>query len=323
MPVKYRDFVAAHLRGLTVLVLLTLAMPAEAVAYFLPSTAEPIENIERLGSITLPTGQYGVVNRPSEVRSGKINRQSWRVGGVSDIFSLFEALRDNIVGQGFNITLECASTQCGGFDFRYGIETTPPPDFLVDLQEFHYADFRKDEEIVTLLVSKVNGLGYVQFIDILPDASAPLPLEPAVTAAQKTELEPIPEVGAQSGLGTVDAVIDPSERQILSVGFSSGATTPSTYDANEFAVIAAKMAADETLTAYIVGHSDQSGGLAVNQSITRARANAVRQILINDYRVAGDRVLAEGVGFLAPIATNDTEEGRVKNRRIEIIYLRN
>jgi outer membrane protein OmpA-like peptidoglycan-associated protein len=69
----------------------------------------------------------------------------------------------------------------------------------------------------------------------------------------------------------------------------------------------------------LVGHTDASGSLAANIAVSERRAEAVAQVLIDRYGVDRDRVTAEGVGFLAPRATNQTEEGRQKNRRVEVV----
>jgi outer membrane protein OmpA-like peptidoglycan-associated protein len=53
--------------------------------------------------------------------------------------------------------------------------------------------------------------------------------------------------------------------------------------------------------------------------LSERRAEAAAQVLIDRYGVDRDRVTAKGVGFLAPRATNQTEEGRQKNRRVEVV----
>lgn len=68
----------------------------------------------------------------------------------------------------------------------------------------------------------------------------------------------------------------------------------------------------------IVGHTDTRGGEVSNQSLSERRAAAVREVLVRD-GVDPQRMSARGVGETRPIATNDTPEGRAKNRRVELI----
>jgi OmpA-OmpF porin, OOP family len=70
---------------------------------------------------------------------------------------------------------------------------------------------------------------------------------------------------------------------------------------------------------WVVGHTDNVGGQAFNQELSDNRANAVVDALRDDYDIKGKRLKGAGVGLLAPTASNATEEGRAKNRRVELI----
>jgi OOP family OmpA-OmpF porin len=73
----------------------------------------------------------------------------------------------------------------------------------------------------------------------------------------------------------------------------------------------------------LVGHTDDTGDLQANTSVSTRRAQAVRTRLINAHGVASDRIEAQGVGYLAPITSNATAEGRDLNRRVEAVLLLN
>ncbi len=79
------------------------------------------------------------------------------------------------------------------------------------------------------------------------------------------------------------------------------------------------LAADPTLKLVIVGHTDSQGPFDHNIDLSKRRANAVAKALTKDYGVAADRLLAFGAGMAAPAASNDAEEGRAKNRRVELV----
>ena len=70
----------------------------------------------------------------------------------------------------------------------------------------------------------------------------------------------------------------------------------------------------------ITGHTDNVGTDRFNQSLSEQRANSVRDDLIKR-GIKADRIEAEGKGKTEPIATNDTEEGRAQNRRVEFTIL--
>ncbi len=73
------------------------------------------------------------------------------------------------------------------------------------------------------------------------------------------------------------------------------------------------------LSLHVVGHTDSQGSLDHNLGLSKRRAEAVKNALIRDFGVAAGRLTPNGVASLAPVATNGTEEGRAKNRRVELV----
>ena len=73
--------------------------------------------------------------------------------------------------------------------------------------------------------------------------------------------------------------------------------------------------------AEIQGHTDNRGGAKQNQALSDARAKAVRDA-VTKYDISADRLTAKGYGQDKPIATNDTPEGREKNRRVEAVIIK-
>jgi outer membrane protein OmpA-like peptidoglycan-associated protein len=73
------------------------------------------------------------------------------------------------------------------------------------------------------------------------------------------------------------------------------------------------------LRLHVVGHTDNIGQLDYNMDLSRRRAVAVVEALASTHAVAGERLRAAGVGPLAPAAPNTTEEGRARNRRVELV----
>ena len=70
---------------------------------------------------------------------------------------------------------------------------------------------------------------------------------------------------------------------------------------------------------FIVGHTDMQGAIERNQKLSRDRAASVIAALTRDHDIKADRLAAEGVGPLAPVANNADEAGRAKNRRVEMV----
>ncbi|HXY40029.1 MAG TPA: OmpA family protein [Vicinamibacteria bacterium] len=83
--------------------------------------------------------------------------------------------------------------------------------------------------------------------------------------------------------------------------------------------IAALLKQDPALKLKVVGHTDMTGLFDANLKLSQARAESVVQVLVAQHGVAASRLRGYGVGPLAPVARNDTDEGRAKNRRVELV----
>jgi OOP family OmpA-OmpF porin len=83
--------------------------------------------------------------------------------------------------------------------------------------------------------------------------------------------------------------------------------------------IAKLLTGTPNLKVFIVGHTDNVGGVDYNMKLSQARADAVMKALTIKYKVNSQRLKAYGVGQLTPVAPNKTEEGRAKNRRVELV----
>lgn len=76
-----------------------------------------------------------------------------------------------------------------------------------------------------------------------------------------------------------------------------------------------------TLKVYVVGHTDMVADLATNVKLSQARAQSVVNALVGEHGIASARLIAYGDGPYAPVASNKTEEGRAKNRRVELVEI--
>jgi len=83
--------------------------------------------------------------------------------------------------------------------------------------------------------------------------------------------------------------------------------------------MAALMKANPALRVYIVGHTDMQGAADHNLGLSQRRAEAVVRALTTQHGIPATRMAARGMGPFGPVATNDTEDGRAKNRRVEIV----
>jgi OmpA-OmpF porin, OOP family len=83
--------------------------------------------------------------------------------------------------------------------------------------------------------------------------------------------------------------------------------------------IAKLLKADANLSLHVVGHTDNVGSYDANLTLSKRRAEAVVAALTSEHGISAGRLTANGVANLAPVAVNSTEEGRTKNRRVELV----
>jgi OOP family OmpA-OmpF porin len=106
---------------------------------------------------------------------------------------------------------------------------------------------------------------------------------------------------------------------IYGIYFDTGKAELKPESAPALQEVAKLLAGDPALKLWVVGHTDAVGQVDDNMKLSQARAEAVVKALVATHGIAAARLRGYGVGPLAPVATNATEEGRAKNRRVELV----
>lgn len=83
--------------------------------------------------------------------------------------------------------------------------------------------------------------------------------------------------------------------------------------------IAKFLKANPGVVVFVVGHTDMTGEVQYNIDLSKQRAKAVTDDLINNHQIASVRLLPYGVGPLAPVDNNASETGKARNRRVELV----
>jgi outer membrane protein OmpA-like peptidoglycan-associated protein len=87
----------------------------------------------------------------------------------------------------------------------------------------------------------------------------------------------------------------------------------------QLAEMAKYLQANPKTQVFVIGHTDNKGTLDYNLGLSGRRADAVVQALAGKHKIDPKRMAPRGLGPLAPVATNRTDEGRAKNRRVELV----
>lgn len=278
----------------------------------LPASARQIsDRTSPLDSYDLPTGPYANGSVPTETREGRVERYTWRLqAGSSTTLQLLAPLRDQIEAQGYKILFECDARVCGGFDFRFGTEVVPTPDMYVAIQDYRFLSAIKGSVALSLLVSRNPPDGYVQMIRVTPqDAPDPDPV--------------VVEQAVEGSVGVLEALAATGHVILDDLHFPTGEVALGEGPFDSLTLLAGYLTDNPNTRLALVGHTDDTGALQANIAVSKSRAEAVRTRLINAHGVAPDRIEAQGVGYLSPLTSNATPEGRDLNRRVEAVLLVN
>ncbi len=272
------------------------------------------EVTDDFGSYRLPISGWENGRIETIWAEGAISQQAWRIEPSDQTtLQLLETLRGQMALAGFDVLFECDAAACGGFDFRFDTEVLAEPEMHVDLGDFRFLSAQRmgktRPEYISLIISRSATASYVQIMRVGDAAANYTPLttttKTAPIAADLSEMAKMLEVEGYAVLEDL-----------------SFATGSSKLEGSEFATLQALadyLIANPSRTVALVGHTDAEGSLGGNVSLSKKRAGSVVSVLVNELGVNANQVSAEGMGFLAPRASNLTDEGRDQNRRVEVI----
>jgi len=293
------------------------SFPSQAIELNLPEGAQlAVNDIAPQTRFALPTGPAVNGAVPTRLIDGTVSTQIWHVPEIGETpRQIIDSVTRQVAGLGYDPVFDCDARQCGGFEFRFGIDLAPAPDMLVDLSNYHQASFSNGtDRALSVFASKAGSRGFIQIVHVLPEGETPLPAvqstrAPAASGLLSSEME-IGAKLAESGATVLD-----------DLEFASGAADLTDTEFASLTALSDWLKATPTAHVALVGHTDAEGTLANNIALSKRRANAVLRRVIGTYGVDPAQITADGVGFLAPRATNTTEEGRRFNRRVEVVLL--
>jgi outer membrane protein OmpA-like peptidoglycan-associated protein len=108
---------------------------------------------------------------------------------------------------------------------------------------------------------------------------------------------------------------------IYGILFDTGKAELKPESAPALVEIAKLLKESPALKVYIVGHTDMVADVITNVKLSQARAQSVVNALVSQHGIVSTRLIPHGDGPYAPVASNKTEEGRAKNRRVELVEI--
>ncbi len=296
--------------------LLLIPLQAAALTLDLPSNAvQSSEPESGLRDYELPLGAWTETEFPTVLIQGNVTKQIYRIpsNGLTP-YQILTPIRDQLLSEGWEILLECETEDCGGYDFRFATEVARAPEMQISLGNFRFLSARREDEAVTLFVSRTAREAFVQLIHVGEESDFGVTLN--TPSPQRIAL-----TNEESSLGLSEQLEIFGHVVLNDLNFETGSAQLGQGAFTSLSEIAVYLAENPNRQIAVVGHTDASGSLEGNIALSKRRAGSVVERLVTDHGVNRAQLDAEGMGYLSPITTNLTEEGRTKNRRVEAILL--
>ena len=233
---------------------------------------------------------------------GRVTRIAYKAAAGPSILEVSRNYEQQLVKAGFKTLLACDTDACGGIPFTENVGALPVPQMWLDGFNYHYFSARKQDgghdTYASVVVSKNNDEIYAQL---------------TVVQLNAMDNKMIDAAAMSKGLG------DKGHVALYGIYFDTDKTTLKPESRPTLDEIAKMLKGQPKLSVYIVGHTDSQGGYDYNMNLSRGRAQAVAADLVMHYGIDKNRLKTAGVGFLAPLGSNQTEDGRALNRRTELV----
>ena len=242
--------------------------------------------------------------KPSDERrlEGRITRIAYRTGPGPSIVEVSRNFETQLAKAGFETLVACDTDACGGIPFTEAIDALPIPQMWIDGFSYRYYAGRKQEggreTFASVVVSRSNDDIYAQLVVAALGGIENKMVDAGAMAKGLRETGHIALYGIY--FDTDKAVVKPESRPTLDE-------------------IAKLLRAQPQLNVVIVGHTDNQGTFEYNMDLSRRRAEAVAAELAKSHKIAPTRLRTAGVGFLAPVGSNASDDGRALNRRVELV----
>ncbi|MDJ0944239.1 MAG: DUF4892 domain-containing protein [Kiloniellales bacterium] len=318
-------FPAAPLRVALTLLALAAAAPARAAdvqdSQDHPLVGKRYEGSEITHYQETEFDEYGLMVAPAEnyggaakneasmrVVEGRVTRIRYLAPAEQSVAAVFRSYATALKAAGFEEVFTCKYKACGGRNFNHSMNVS----HLTESKDFRYLAAR--------LPRPEDGDAYVSLYVGLSDTGGGKTFKRVITQLDVIEAEALGEKMVAVDAGEMAKAIDATGRIALYGIYFDTDKTEIKPESEETLAQIAKLLQDQVgLKLVVVGHTDNRGQLDYNMELSKRRAEAVKQALVADYGIEAGRLAAWGVGYLAPVASNRAEDGRAKNRRVELV----
>ena len=280
--------------------------------------------------VNLPLARYESTTGPAKpskslrVEGKVLNYDYWGPAGKSDL-EVFKNYQTALTKSGFTLMFVCdeprrceadglgefaadwsnrPTTFLGGYSptSRYEKNSNYPPRFLVAQLKRAQGDVYVNLTVQPPSSTQQNkNMGGPYFLQVIE------------AQAMRTDAVTVDANAMQKGLSADGKIA------LYGVLFDTGSAVVKPESKAQLDEMARLMTSNAAAKFFIVGHTDNVGELQSNTLLSQRRADAVAASLAQVYKIDSRRLIARGVANVSPVASNEADAGRSKNRRVELV----
>ena len=257
------------------------------------------------------TGKNDLLPEKDKPHSSMMLQQVWKIKNFSRTTDeIQKEIKNSLALNEYKIIFECDFKSCGGFKFRFNSNILNMPEMFVNLGNYKFLTAKainyEKSKFISYIISVGKNTGYIQINQFGDEIEKNIKKEQSKTF-----------------LKSLSANFNDNRGSIIHEGlkFKPGSADILESDLRILADLANFLILNKKEKIILVGHTDASGPIKGNIKLSKDRAESVQKLFVKKFNVSPNQITINGVGFLSPIASNNTEAGREQNRRVEVIIV--
>jgi len=269
------------------------------------------EKLSKNDTFYVITGKNDLLSEKDKPHSSMMLQQVWKIKNFSrTVDEIQKEIKNSLALNEYEIIFECDFKSCGGFKFRFNSNILNMPEMFVNLGNYKFLTAKainyEKSKFISYIISVGKNTGYIQINQFGEEIEKNIKKEHSKNLSK-----------------SLSANFNDNRGSIILEGlkFKPGSADILESDLRILSDLANFLILNKKEKIILVGHTDASGPIKSNIKLSKDRAESVQKLFVKKFNVSPNQITIDGVGFLSPIASNNTEEGREQNRRVEVIIV--